>query len=99
MGEGVQRIQLNVSIDLYLYNLFSIRQLIEILQVENNGFLGTLFLPPGEGPFPAVINMYGGINRGGVIEDKAAMYASRGLASLALAYFALPGLATKSFIT
>ena len=43
--------------------------------------------------------MYGGINRGGVIEDKAAMYASRGLASLALAYFALPGLATKSFIT
>ena len=49
----------------------------------------------GPGPFPAVINMYGGINRGQVIEDKSAMFASRGIASLALAFFGVPDLPKK----
>ena len=46
----------------------------------------------GPGPFPAVIKIYGGIHKGQVIEDKSAMLASRGIASLALAFFGVPGL-------
>lgn len=53
---------------------------------------GTMFLPEGPGPFPAVINIYGGIHRRNVIEDKSAMFASNGVASLALAFFGVPGL-------
>ena len=68
-----------------------------LLSQKDDGFVGTLFLPPGEGPFPAVINMYGGIYRGKVVEDRSAMLASRGIASLALAYFGVPGL-PKSYI-
>ena len=62
------------------------------MQVEDNGFLGTLFLPPGDGPFPAVINIYGGINKGHIIEDKSAAFASRGIASLSLPFFGVEGL-------
>ncbi|XP_056400020.1 acyl-coenzyme A amino acid N-acyltransferase 1-like isoform X1 [Hyla sarda] len=47
---------------------------------------GALFLPPGEGPFPGVIDMFGGV--GGLIEFRSSLLASRGFASLALAYFA-----------
>ncbi|XP_056400139.1 acyl-coenzyme A amino acid N-acyltransferase 1-like isoform X4 [Hyla sarda] len=46
----------------------------------------------GEGPFPGVIDMFGGV--GGLIEFRSSLLASRGFASLALAYFAyddLPG--------
>ena len=49
----------------------------------------------GSGPFPAVINIYGGLNRGKVIEDKSAVFASRGIASLALAFFGVDGLPTN----
>ena len=56
-------------------------------------FFSHFFIGPG--PFPAVINMYGGINRGQVIEDKSAMFASRGIASLALAFFGVPDLPKK----
>ncbi|KAG0726429.1 Acyl-coenzyme A thioesterase 5 [Chionoecetes opilio] len=47
---------------------------------------GALYLPPGDGPFPAVIDMFG--SAGGLMEFRSAMMASRGIASLALAYFA-----------
>ena len=70
---------------------------ITLFLKKDEGFVGTLFLPNGEGPFPAVINMYGGIYRGTVVEDRSAMLASRGIASLALAYFGVPGL-PKSYI-
>ena len=53
---------------------------------------GTLFLPSGTGPFPAVINIYGGINKGHIIEDKSAAFASRGIASLSLPFFGVEGL-------
>ena len=53
---------------------------------------GTLFLPAGNGPFPAVISMYGGLVQGQVVEERSALLASRGFASLALAYFGLEGL-------
>ncbi|XP_010224696.1 PREDICTED: bile acid-CoA:amino acid N-acyltransferase-like, partial [Tinamus guttatus] len=47
---------------------------------------GALFLPPGPGPFPGVIDMFGGA--GGLIEFRAGLLASRGFAVLALAFFA-----------
>ncbi|XP_006013635.1 acyl-coenzyme A amino acid N-acyltransferase 2 isoform X2 [Latimeria chalumnae] len=47
---------------------------------------GALFLPPGDGPFPGVIDMFGGA--GGLIEFRSSLLASRGFAALALAYFA-----------
>ncbi|KAJ1168976.1 hypothetical protein NDU88_000888 [Pleurodeles waltl] len=53
---------------------------------------GALFLPPGDGPFPGVIDMFGGV--GGLTEFRSGLLASQGFATLALAYFAyedLPG--------
>ncbi|XP_010001150.1 PREDICTED: bile acid-CoA:amino acid N-acyltransferase-like, partial [Chaetura pelagica] len=47
---------------------------------------GALFVPPGSGPFPGVIDMFGGA--GGLIEFRAGLLASRGFAVLALAFFA-----------
>ncbi|XP_078528037.1 bile acid-CoA:amino acid N-acyltransferase-like [Lissotriton helveticus] len=47
---------------------------------------GALFLPPGDGPFPGVIDMFGGV--GGLTEFRSGLLASRGFATLALAYFA-----------
>jgi len=43
-----------------------------------------LFLPSGKGPFPGVIDMFGGV--GGCVELRAALLAKNGYAVLALAY-------------
>ncbi|KAL9979728.1 hypothetical protein ACROYT_G017435 [Oculina patagonica] len=59
---------------------------VKRIPVREGRIRGTLFLPPGEGPFPGVIDMLGG--PGGLVEFKASLLASRGIASLALAYFA-----------
>ncbi|XP_075041748.1 acyl-coenzyme A amino acid N-acyltransferase 1-like [Mixophyes fleayi] len=59
---------------------------VQRLQIREGRIRGTLFLPPGEGPFPGVIDMFGGI--GGLLEFRSSLLASRGFASLALAYFA-----------
>ncbi|KAJ8412083.1 hypothetical protein AAFF_G00143500 [Aldrovandia affinis] len=55
------------------------------VEVRERGLVGTLFLPPGPGPFPAVLDLWG--IGGGLAEYRAALLASRGMASLALAYF------------
>ncbi|XP_006010654.1 acyl-coenzyme A amino acid N-acyltransferase 1-like [Latimeria chalumnae] len=47
---------------------------------------GALFLPPGEGPFPGVIDMFG--STGGLFQFRSSLLASRGFATLSLAYFA-----------
>lgn len=47
---------------------------------------GTLFVPEGSGPFPALLDLHG--LSGGLIEYRAALLASRGFMTLALAYFA-----------
>lgn len=59
-------------------------------EVRENGLVGTLFLPKGTGPFPAVMILNG--SGGGINEPRAALYASRGYAAFALAYFKAPGL-------
>ncbi len=58
--------------------------------VRERGLVGTLFLPAGPGPHPAVLILNG--SGGGINEPRAALYASHGYAALALGYFKAPGL-------
>ncbi len=58
--------------------------------IRSDGIVGTLFLPAGEGPHPAVLIVSGG--GGGLDEYWGAMLASRGYAALNLAHFNMPGL-------
>ncbi|XP_030275989.1 peroxisomal succinyl-coenzyme A thioesterase-like [Sparus aurata] len=65
---------------------------VQRIEIRQNGVVGTLFLPPGPGPFPAVLDLWG--MGGGLIEYRSALFASRGYASLSLAYIGhkdLPG--------
>ncbi|XP_076996493.1 bile acid-CoA:amino acid N-acyltransferase-like [Tamandua tetradactyla] len=55
------------------------------IQVREGRIRGALFLPPGEGPFPGVIDLFGG--RGGLTEFRSSLLASHGFVSFALAYF------------
>ncbi|WP_343586923.1 acyl-CoA thioester hydrolase/BAAT C-terminal domain-containing protein [Herbaspirillum sp.] len=59
-------------------------------EVREQGLVGTLFLPATPGPHPAVMIVNG--SGGGINEPRAALYASRGYAAFALAYFKAPGL-------
>ena len=58
-------------------------------EVREQGLVGTLFLPPGPGPHPAVMVLNG--SGGGINEPRAALYASHGYAAFALGYFKCPG--------
>ena len=58
-------------------------------EVRDQGLAGTLFLPAGPGPHPAVMVLNG--SGGGINEPRAALYASHGYAALALGYFKAPG--------
>jgi len=59
-------------------------------EVREDGLVGTLYLPAGAGPHPAVMILNG--SGGGINEPRAALYASHGFAAFALAYFKAPGL-------
>lgn len=59
------------------------------LAIRENGIVGTLFLPTGVGPHPAVIVFNGG--GGGLNEYWAATLASHGFAALALGVFNVEG--------
>lgn len=59
-------------------------------EVREDGLVGTLYLPAGEGPHPAVLILNG--SGGGINEPRAALYASHGYAAFALGYFKTPGL-------
>ncbi|MGX1740015.1 acyl-CoA thioester hydrolase/BAAT C-terminal domain-containing protein [Bosea sp. NPDC055353] len=58
--------------------------------LAEDGLVGTLFLPSGAGPHPAIMILNG--SGGGINEPRAALWASRGVAALALGYFGAPGL-------
>lgn len=58
-------------------------------EVRDQGLAGTLFLPAGPGPHPAVMVLNG--SGGGINEPRAALYASHGYAAFALGYFKAPG--------
>lgn len=53
-------------------------------EIRQDGVVGTLFLPPGPGPFPAVLDLWG--MGGGLVEYRSALFASKGYASFSLAY-------------
>ncbi|XP_068170590.1 peroxisomal succinyl-coenzyme A thioesterase-like [Antennarius striatus] len=53
-------------------------------EIRQDGLVATLFLPPGPGPFPAMLDLWG--FGGGLMEYRAALFASRGYLSLSLAY-------------
>jgi dienelactone hydrolase len=55
------------------------------IEARDDGLFGTLFVPAGEGPFPAIILLSG--SGGGLSEAQAALYAAHGYAGFALAYF------------
>ncbi|XP_043929946.1 acyl-coenzyme A thioesterase 1-like [Protopterus annectens] len=55
------------------------------MPVREGRIRGTLFLPPGAGPFPGIIDLYGSV--GGLLEHRACLLANYGFATLALAYF------------
>lgn len=59
-------------------------------EVREDGLVGALYLPPGDGPHPAVMVLNG--SGGGINEPRAALYASHGYAAFALGYFKAPGL-------
>lgn len=59
-------------------------------EIRDDGLVGTLYTPPGEGPHPAVVVLNG--SNGGINEVRAALYAAHGYAALTLGYFNLPGL-------
>ncbi|XP_062254868.1 bile acid-CoA:amino acid N-acyltransferase-like [Platichthys flesus] len=62
------------------------------IEIRQNTLVGTLFLPPGPGPFPAMLDLWG--MGGGLVEYRSALFASRGYASFSLAYIEhkdLPG--------
>ncbi|KAB0345115.1 hypothetical protein FD754_022041 [Muntiacus muntjak] len=53
----------------------------------------TLFLPPGSGPFPGIIDIFG--IGGGLLEYRASLLAGHGFATLALAYYDFDDLPKK----
>ncbi len=66
-----------------------LREGVQRFAVDEDGLHGALFMPPGPGPFPAVMVLTG--SEGGTDEYVAALLANHGYATLALAYFAYPG--------
>nr|XP_020649379.1 acyl-coenzyme A thioesterase 4-like [Pogona vitticeps] len=58
--------------------------------VREGRLRATLFLPPGPGPFPGLIDLYG--SSGGLVEYRASLLASRGFVTLAVAYLAFEDL-------
>lgn len=65
---------------------------VQRISIKENAVRGTIFLPPGPGPFPGLLDMWGG--GGGLIEYRAAIFASHGYAAFALEYFGPGELAT-----
>jgi dienelactone hydrolase len=59
--------------------------------VTDEGLVGTLFVPPGDGPHPAVL-LFGGSEGGDGTRALGGLLASHGIEVLTLAYFRAPGL-------
>ncbi len=66
---------------------------VEARRLNEGRLRGVLFLPPGDGPHPALIGVSG--SGGGYPTEGAAALASRGFSVLALAYFNAPDLPEK----
>nr|XP_019953003.1 PREDICTED: acyl-coenzyme A thioesterase 1-like [Paralichthys olivaceus]XP_019953004.1 PREDICTED: acyl-coenzyme A thioesterase 1-like [Paralichthys olivaceus]XP_019953005.1 PREDICTED: acyl-coenzyme A thioesterase 1-like [Paralichthys olivaceus] len=53
--------------------------------VQEGRIRGVLFIPPGKGPFPGIVDLY--TLGGGLSEPRASLLANKGFAVLALAYY------------
>lgn len=65
---------------------------VKRVEVREDGLVGTLFIPTGPGPFPAMLDLWG--MGGGLNEYRSSLFAAKGYASFSLAYFGhkdLPG--------
>ncbi|KAF7694092.1 acyl-CoA thioesterase 18 [Silurus meridionalis] len=60
---------------------------VQRVNVREKGVKGTLFIPPALGPFPGVLDMWGG--GGGLVEYRAALFASHGFVAFALEYLSI----------
>ncbi|XP_066914314.1 acyl-coenzyme A thioesterase 1-like [Clytia hemisphaerica] len=60
--------------------------------LKTGKFRGTVFVPEGDGPFPAVMTLFGGIKKKQVPEQYAAYLASQGFVTYAMGYFGGEGL-------
>src|SRR3989304_2603239 len=63
---------------------------IERMEVREEGLVGVYFFPKGKQNIPALIILGG--SEGGIKEPRGALLASRGFATLTLAYFGVVGL-------
>ncbi|KAK9409728.1 acyl-coenzyme A thioesterase 4-like [Crotalus adamanteus] len=63
---------------------------VKRVPIREGRLRATLFCPPGPGPFPAIIDLYG--SGGGLVEYRASLLASRGFVTLALAFLAFEDL-------
>ncbi|XP_009869478.1 PREDICTED: acyl-coenzyme A thioesterase 1-like [Apaloderma vittatum] len=63
---------------------------VKRISVREGRLKATLFLPPGPGPFPGLVDLYG--SGGGLVEYRASLLASRGFVTLALVYMAFEDL-------
>ncbi|CAD6184889.1 unnamed protein product [Caenorhabditis auriculariae] len=66
---------------------------LERTEIAHDGFYGTLFKPPGKGPFPTILDMSG--TGGGIHEHKGSMLASEGFVVLCVAFFQFKDLVSK----
>uniref|UniRef100_A0A3Q3WA89 Uncharacterized protein n=1 Tax=Mola mola TaxID=94237 RepID=A0A3Q3WA89_MOLML len=57
---------------------------VQRIKLREKGLRGTLFIPSGPGPFPGLLEMWGG--GGGLVEYRASLLASNGYACFALEY-------------
>uniref|UniRef100_UPI00398E4CE4 acyl-coenzyme A thioesterase 1-like n=1 Tax=Pristiophorus japonicus TaxID=55135 RepID=UPI00398E4CE4 len=55
------------------------------IPVREGRVRGVLFVSPGDGPFPGIIDLYGSV--GGVVEHRASLLANHGFLTLTLGYF------------
>uniref|UniRef100_K7FSA7 Acyl-coenzyme A thioesterase 1 n=1 Tax=Pelodiscus sinensis TaxID=13735 RepID=K7FSA7_PELSI len=62
-----------------------LRDGVRRIPVREGRIRATLFLPPGDSPFPGIIDLYG--TGGGLPEYRASLLANHGFATLALAYY------------
>ena len=63
-----------------------------MVQVDEAGVQGVFARPPGQGPFPAVVAFAGSGGGLGPSAGWAALFASRGIATLAIGFFGMPRL-------
>ncbi|XP_060081613.1 acyl-coenzyme A amino acid N-acyltransferase 1-like [Ylistrum balloti] len=68
---------------------------VKRVPVEVGNIRGVLFIPPGKGQFPGVMDLFG--SAGGLIEYRASLLASRGFVVLSLAYFGYKDLPESLF--